>query len=118
MKGRGMNAASPRKWATADGNMLVEGEPSSTDFEGVPLPGVAQAHSYELRSNTGNILKSFLPEKERLDEYKECFHLIRYQMVGEALVKFVSYCYEESTYDTPFAKDPEQTVMLEGLNPF
>ena len=107
----------PQKWATPDGLVLSEGQASATDFEGEPIPELARAHAYELRDASGKVLKAFLPEEVRLEEYSERFHLIRYQVTGSELVKYVSYCYEESTYDTPFATEPERTVVLEGLKP-
>lgn len=106
-----------RKWRTPDGHFLVEGEPSPTDFEGVPLPGIPEAHAYELRDGSGAVLKAFLPEEVRLKEYYERFHLIRYQVTGRELVKYVSYCYEESTYDTPFAVELAKEVVFQGLEP-
>lgn len=106
-----------RRWRTPDGRVLAEGEPSPVDFEGVPLPGVAEAHAYRLLDGSGAVLQAFGPGQVRLDEYKECFHLIRYQVIEGELVRFTSYCHEESTYDTPFAKEPERTVILSGLKP-
>lgn len=112
-----MDGDGGRRWVTPEGRVLVEGEPSPVDFEGVPLPGVVEAHAYELRDGSGKVLGTFQPEQIRLDDYKECFNLIHYQVVGTALVRFTSYCFEESTYDTPFAHEAEKSVVMSGLKP-
>ena len=45
------------------------------------------------------------------------YWLTRFQVVGSALVRFDSYCYEDSTYEVPNAGTPEQATVLSGLEP-
>lgn len=112
-----MDGDGGRRWVTPDGRVLVEGEPSPVDFEGVPLPGVVEAHAYELRDGSGQVLKTFQAERKRIQEYHERFWITSYQVVGDQLIKFDSYCFEESTYDTPFAHEAEKSVVMTGLKP-
>jgi hypothetical protein len=106
---------SARRWATTEGAILFEGDPSTTNFSGVPIPGLVEAHSYQMRNEDGSAQESYEPSRERLAEYSERDRLTRFQVVGEKLVRFDSYCYEESTFDTPNAAEPERVIMLSGL---
>jgi hypothetical protein len=106
---------STRRWATPEGAILFEGDPSSTHFCGEPIPGLVEAHSYQVCDEDGNIQESYEPSRERLEEYSERYRLTRFQVVGDELVRFDSYCYEESTFDTPNAAKPETVTVLSGL---
>jgi hypothetical protein len=107
--------ASTRRWETAKGAILVEGDPSSIHHVGVRIPGLTEAHTYALRNQDGKVEAVYEPGRERLGPYSDHYWLTRYQVVGEALVRFVSHCYEESTYDVPFAGQPKQTTLLSEL---
>jgi hypothetical protein len=55
------------------------------------------------------------PSRERPGKYSDHYWLTRYQVVGDSLVRFVSHCFEESTYDSPSTSRPKQTTILAGL---
>ncbi len=104
-----------RRWAIVEGLTLFEGEPSSTHFEGEPIPGLTEAHTYVERDQNGNIQKIYEPGRERLEKYSEHYVLTRFQVVGDALVRFESYCFEDSMFDIPHADKPKQITVLSGL---
>ena len=99
----------------SEGAILSEGDPSSTDFEGEPIQGLVEAHTYFKRDENGNILETYEPGRERLGEYDDHYLLTRYQVVGAALVRFESYCFEDSTYAIPNTGKPKQITLLSGL---
>ena len=106
-----------RRWATTSGTILHEGDPSSITFVGVPIPALPEAHAYVERDEHGDIVATYEPIHERDSPYGNHYTLTRYQVVDTQLVRFVSFCFEESTYDTPFAGEPVQSVVLSGLSP-
>ena len=113
---RGTNPpVSTRRWMTTEGAILIEGDPSSIHFVGLAIPGLDAAHTYILCDENEDIKVVYEPGRERPGEYSDHYWLTRYQVVGEALVRFVSHCFEESTYDTPNAKKPKQKMILAGL---
>ena len=108
--------SSDRRWATTEGTILVEGDPSSTDFVGLPIPDLEAAHAYVERDKSGKVLETYEPNRKGPcggDHY----WLTRFLVVGNALVRFHSHCYEDSTYEVPHAGTPEQTTILSGLEP-
>lgn len=106
---------STRKWATADGAILMEGGPSSIHFEGVEIPGLAEAHTYIKYIKNEQVEQIYEPSQEKPGQYVEHYWLTRYQVIDTALVRFESHCYEESTFDTPYADEPKQEIVLSGL---
>lgn len=106
---------SDRRWETTDGAILTEGDPSSIHFVEVIIPGLTEAHTYRLSDENGTIEEVFEPCRERPGEYSDHYWLTRYQVVGEVLVQFISHCFEESTYDTPYAHQPKQKKVLTGF---
>jgi hypothetical protein len=108
---------SAARWATDRETVLVEGDPSSIHFVGEPIPGLPEAHSYEERDADGIVQEAHMPSRERHSPYGDHYTLVRYQVVNDELVRFESYCYEESTFDIPNAHDPRTRVVLSGLKP-
>jgi len=106
---------STSRWATDRGTILVEGDPSSIHFVGLPIPGLPEAHSYEERDANGEVQEAYLPSRERHSPYGDHYTLIRFQVVNDELVEFRSYCFEESTFDVPNAHAPRTRVVLSGL---
>lgn len=106
-----------RRWITPGGTILREGDPCSVRFSGMAIPGLDEAHEYAETGADGLVVRRYLPSRERLREFYERFVLARYQVVGRELVRFEAYCYEESTYDTPFATEPVRQVVLSPLVP-
>ena len=109
--------ASTLRWATGRGTVLLEGDPSSILFAGVPIQGLAEAHTYVEQDEKGEVQAVYAPSRERHSPYGDHYTLTRFQVVERELVRFDSYCYEESTYDVPNAKMPRQKVVLSGLEP-
>lgn len=109
--------AGERRWRTAAGTLLVEGDPSSVHFQGELIPDLPAAHSYCELGPAGAILQTFEPGREQVVLYSSHYHLIRYQVVGDALLRYVSYCFEESSFDIPSADAPRVSVVLAGLTP-
>jgi len=95
--------------------MLIEGDPSSIHHVGLVIPGLAEAHTYRVCDEDGTVEALYEPSRERPAKYSDHYWLTRYQVVGEELVRFVGHCFEESTYDTPNASKPKQTVILTDL---
>jgi len=106
---------SARRWGTSEGVILIEGDPSSIHFVGEVIPGLAEAHGYVAVDENGNIEAVYEPGRERLGKYSDHCWLTRYQVVGEALVRFESHCFEDSMYDMPNAGEPKQKMILSGL---
>ncbi len=106
---------SARRWMTTEGLILIEGDPSSIHFVGLVIPELAEAHTYRVCDEDGNVEALYEPGRKRPGKYSDHYWLTRYQVVGEELVRFVSHCYEESTYDTPHAGEPKQETILSGL---
>jgi hypothetical protein len=106
---------SVRKWATAEGAILMEGDPSSIHFEGQEIPGLGEAHTYAKYDKNEEIEQVYEPSMEKPWQYVEHYWLTRYQVVDTTLVQFRSHCYEESTFDTPFADEPKREVVLSEL---
>jgi len=109
--------ASKRRWTTADGSALVEGDPSSIHHVGLAIPGLDESHAYTLLDPEGTVAVTYEPSRERGGPYSDHYWLTRYRVVGDALVRFVAHCFEESTLDTPFAQEPKRRVLLIGLRP-
>jgi hypothetical protein len=106
---------SSRNWGTPMGTILFEGDPSSILFEGVEIPDLTEAHTYIERDPNGKVLSEYQPTFEEDSPYGNHYTLTRYQVVGSDLIQFISYCFEESTFDTPFAGKPKQQVILSRL---
>lgn len=104
-----------RKWVTSEGDILVEGDPSSIHFVGLVIPGLDEAHSYVGYGKDKHIKELYNPSRERHGKYSDHYTLMRYQVIGTALVQFRSHCFEESTYDTPNAGKPKKKKILSGL---
>ena len=107
--------ASTRKWITAEGLVLSEGDPSSIHFVGLPIPEITDAHSYMLRESSGRIIDEFEPIREHPCQYNDHYWLTRFQVIDDELVRFRAHCFEESTLGTPFTHEPTQKVILSGL---
>lgn len=107
--------ASTRRWATPGGSILIEGDPSSIHFIGLEIPGLTEAHSYVRHAPNGETEAVYEPVRDRPWQYVDHYWLTRYQVMGEVLVRFESHCYQESTYETPHAGEPEQKTILSGL---
>lgn len=110
-------ATSNRRWATSEGSILVEGDPSSTHFIGEPIPGLAEAHAYVQYGEDGQVEDVYEPLRKHPCLYSDHYWLIRYQVIDADLVRFESHCFEDSTYEVPNASQPDQTVVLSGLRP-
>lgn len=108
---------STRRWMTADGSVLVEGDPSSIHHVGLEMPGLGEAYAYTLVDVEEEVLASYEPRRKRMGLHSDHYWLTRYRVVGDALMEFVGHCFEESTYDTPFAQEPRRTEVLTGLEP-
>jgi len=106
---------SARRWTTTRATILSEGDPSSIYFVGVPIPDLAEAHTYTERDEQGNIRQVYEPRHGQDAPYSNHYTLTRYQVVGNELLQFESYCFEESTFDTPYAGELKQKVVLAGL---
>ena len=106
---------STARWATDRGTVLIEGDPSSIHFVGEPIPGLSEAHGYEEIDADGEVQETYAPSRERHSPYGDHYTLIRYQVVDEELVRFESYCYEDSTYEIPNAHEPRTRIVLSGL---
>jgi len=96
--------------------VLVEGDPSSIHFVGESIPGLSEAHSYEECDAGGEVQDTYAPSRERHSPYGDHYTLIRYQVVNDELVRFESYCFEDSTYEVPNAHEPRARVVLSGLH--
>jgi hypothetical protein len=107
--------ASTRRWRTAQGAILEEGDPSSIHFVGLEIPGLEQAHTYVLRDETGKVDEMYAPTRHRPLSYDDHYWLVRYQVLGNELVWFESHCHEDSTYEVPHAVVPKQKVILGEL---
>ena len=113
---RGFNPpVSARRWVTTEGSILIEGDPSSIDFVGQVIPGLAEAHTYVECDKNEIIEAVYESDRNRLRKYSDHDWLTRHQVVGEALVRFESHCFGESTYDMPSAGKPKQKTILSGL---
>jgi len=108
---------STRRWLTAEGMILIEGDPSSIHHVGLVIPELPEAHTYRMCDENGTGKALYEPSRERMGKYSDHYWLTRYQVVGDSLVRFVSHCFEESTYDTPNAGKPKQTTILTDLRP-
>jgi hypothetical protein len=106
---------STRRWATTRDTILFEGDPSSILFAGIEIPDIPEAHTYIERDQHGQILSVFQPTFEKDSPYGNHYTLTRYQVVGSDLIYYESYCFEESTFDTPFAGKPKQQVVFSKL---
>jgi hypothetical protein len=107
--------ASMREWATRDGGILKEGDPSSIHFIGEYIPGLKEAHAYVKCDRKGKIEEAFEPVRKQLYAYTDHYWLIRYQVIGTELVRFESPCFEDSTYEVPNAGEPRRIAFLSGL---
>ena len=67
------------------------------------------------RDENDTILKVYEPDSDRHSPYGDHYTLTRYQVIGCKLVRFRSHCFEESTFDTPYAKTRKRRVALSGL---
>ncbi|MFH2039364.1 MAG: hypothetical protein ABIJ65_08010 [Chloroflexota bacterium] len=106
---------SERKWLTKKNTTLVEMEPSSVHFLGMQIPGLADAHTYHEIENKGGIHSKYEPIKEQIRLYDDHYMLIRFQVVKGNLVRYKSHCFEDSMYEIPNAKEPDQEIVLSGL---
>ena len=106
---------STRKWATAEGGTLAEGDPSSIHFAGREIPGLVEAHTYIKYDKGNRIEQIYEPSREQPWQYTYHYWLTRYQVIDAILVWFESHCFEESTFDTPFAGEPKQKIILSNL---
>ena len=106
---------STRRWMTAEGSILMEGDPSSIHHVGLVIPELAEAYSYRVCDENGTVEVLYEPSRERLGKYSDHYWLTRYQVVGDSLVRFVSHCFEESTYDSPSTSKPKQATIHSGL---
>ena len=108
--------ASAKRWKTAEGTILVEGEPSSTHFIGLAIPGLTAAYDYvELDQQEGTVFKRYEPGRKVLYKYSDFYLLTRFLVVSDELVQFEIRCHKDSTYGTPHANKPKQTIILPGL---
>lgn len=106
---------SSRTWATADGHLLVEGEPNAVDYLGAQIPGLTEAFEYELRDGSGTVIQRFHAVQERTSRWGTGVELTRFAVEGDALVRIVSYGHEESTFDIPIAGKARRRDVLTGL---
>jgi len=100
---------------TTEGSILMEGDPSSIHHVGLVIPELAEAHTYRVCDENGTVEALYEPSRERLGKHIDHYWLTRYQVVGDSLVRFVSHCFEESTYDSPSTGKPKQTTIHSGL---
>ena len=107
--------ASTRKWITAEGLRLAEGDPSSIHFVGLLIPRITEAHTYLLSETNGKIREEFRPIREHPCQNNDHFWLTRFQVIDNELVRFRAHCFEESTLETPFAQEPKKKTILSGL---
>lgn len=106
-----------RRWTTMAGLILSEGDPSSIHFVGQLIPDLDQAHTYLLSDQNGGLEAVYEPQRERLGLYSDHYWLTRYQVVADALVRFESHCFEDSTYEIPNTSEPKRSKVLKGLVP-
>ncbi|HOX43295.1 MAG TPA: hypothetical protein PK668_06845 [Myxococcota bacterium] len=109
--------AATRRWATQRGTILEEGAASPVVFEGVPIPGLTEAHAYVELDAAGQVRARYSPEKKLHDPNADRSTLTLYQVIGSELVRFESYCHEDSTWGVPNAAMPRQYLVLQGLSP-
>ena len=74
-------ASSNRRWATSEGSILMEGDPSSIHFIGEPIPGLAEAHTYVQYGEDGQVEDVYGPLREHPCLYSDHYWLIRYQVI-------------------------------------
>lgn len=106
---------STRRWLTAEGSIPIEDDPSSIHHVGLVIPELPEAHTYRMCDANGTVEALYEPARQRMGKYSDHYWLTRYQVVGDSLVRFVSHCFEESTYDSPSSGKPKQETVLSGL---
>ena len=106
---------SDRKWLTTRNTTLLEMDPSSVHFLGMQIPGLAEAHSYVEVDKNGEIQSSYEPLKKQIRLHDDHYMLIRFQVMAGNLVRYKSHCFEDSMYEIPNAKEPDEEVVLSGL---
>ncbi|MBN1315759.1 MAG: hypothetical protein JXA42_09835 [Anaerolineales bacterium] len=109
--------SSTRRWTTPAGTILCEGDPSNINFIGLPIPGLEEAHSYVELGERNAVVRSYEPERQHPRPAYDHYWLVRYQVIGDELVRYKSHCYEDRTYETPFAQEADKSVVLSGLTP-
>ncbi len=84
--------ASKREWNLLDGSILIEGEPCSTRYMGVSIPGLSFAHDYQLVDTSGSVLRKYMASRERASKHDDSFLITRYQVEGDHLIKYRIHC--------------------------
>ena len=108
-------SASTQRWMTTKGSSLAEGDPNSNHFVGQAIPGLATAHTYILYDGNDQVKEVYAPVRNQPWPYTDHYWLIRYQVIGNELVRFESHCHQDSTYEVPHAVAPKQKVILSEL---